>query len=197
MARERLVEAHVAHLLELFQIAAGQISTSRATEIYVRLHSIDPETARLIGGKALAVLGERREAARPIQLDTDVPEREDLNTPLSLFGQIRKRLRGRVHLELRQQIEYHTGRTQIAFLHVHVENALRFVKILTPETPIAMAVELYAELAGVRKSTAETIYFLTLDQLSGPPAMRPEREPARAALPPPVEHTLRVVNNPR
>lgn len=198
MARERIVETHVAHLLELIQLSSGQISTRRAIEIYARLHSVDQETTRLITSMALATLGKRREATGTIKLDTaeDVADAHD--SPLSLFAQIRRRLRGRVFLELRQQIELHTGRTQVAFLRVHVNNALRFVQILTPDLTVSMAVELYAEIVKVRRSLAEVIYFLVLDRLSGSASMWRDREPGHKDRPAaPVEHTLRVINNPR
>lgn len=198
MARERIVETHVTQLLELVQIARGQISTKRTIEIYTRLHSVDPETARLITSMALANLGKRREATGTIKLDTVETVAETLESPLSLFAQLRRRLRGRVYLELRQQVELHTGRTQAAFLGVHVTNALRFVQILTPDLTVSMAVELYAELVKVRRSVAEIIYFLVLDRLSGAASRWPDREIGQTTPPPaPAEHTLRVINNPR
>jgi hypothetical protein len=197
IAREHLMEAHVTHLLELIQVVGGQIPPSRVIEIYVRLHLVDPETARRIGGKTLATLGERREAAGTIHLDTANAGGKGWDSPPSLFSRIRKRLRGRVNPELRQKVELHTGRTQVAFLQVHVNNALRFVKILTPEIPIARAVDLYAEVIGVRRSVAETVYSLTLDRLSGPPFAWPEREPVRIATVRASDHAVRIVNVPR
>ncbi len=199
IAREHLLEAHVTHLLELIHTVGGQVSPSRAIEIYVRLHSVEPETARIIRGKTLATLGERREAAGAIQLDTPHAKGEGWDSPRSILSQIRTRLRGRVNLELRQKVELHTGRTQVAFLHVHVNNALRFVKILTPGTSIARAVELYTELIGTRKSVAEIVYFLTLDRLGSPAAATPEWEPIRIApAPAPAkEPAVRVAHAPR
>jgi hypothetical protein len=198
IARERLLEAHVAHLLELIHTVGGQLSPTRTIAIYTRLHSVDPETARMIEGKTLAALGERREAAGAIQLDTTPAGGESWDSPLSLFAQIRMRLRGRVNLELRQQVEFHTGRTQVAFLQVHVNNALRFVKILAPEAPIARAVELYTEVVEVRKSVAEIVYFLTLERLSGPAPAWPDREPVRIAAPAPTSAPpVRIANKPR
>jgi hypothetical protein len=197
MARERLLEAHVKHLLELIHTVGGQISPSRAIEIYARLHSVDPQTARMIGGKTLAALGERREAAGALHLTTAQTKVEERDSPLSLFSQLRMRLRGRVNLELRQKIELHTGRTQIAFLQVHLDNALRFVKILTPESPVARAVELYTELVEVRKSLADVIYFLTLDRLSGPASAWPQVEPVHIAPLPAIAPPVRIANKPR
>lgn len=192
MARERIVETHVKQLLELIQLASDQLPAQRTIEIYVRLHSVDQETTRLITSMALAALGRQRE------ITVETPTTEPPDTPRSLFGLLTRRLRGRVYHELRQQIEFHTGRTQVAFLHIHVDNALRFVRILTPDHTVAMAVELYTELVQVPRPVSEVIYFLVLDRLSGSAARRPEHEPELASPPVvPAQHTLRVVNNPR
>lgn len=196
IARERLLETHVIHLLELIHAVDGQISPTRVIALYVRLHSVDPETARMIGGKTLAALGERREAAGGLQLAPAQAQTEVWDSPLSLFTEIRLRLRGRVNLELRQKVEFHTGRTQIAFLHVHVDNALRFVRIMTPASSIASAVQLYAELVEARKSVAETVYFLTLDRLSGQAPAWPEPEPIRIAPPQVMGPLVRIASKP-
>jgi hypothetical protein len=203
MARERIVETHVRQLLELIQIAERQLAHKRTIEIYVRLHSVDQETARLIGSMALATLGRRREIDGTIRLDaadTDPAPASDPDAPRSLLGQLRRRLRGRVYHDLRQRIELHTGRTNVAFLHIHLENALRFVQILTPHLSTSTAVELYTELVKVRRSMAEVIYFLVLDRLSGDAARWPEGDAGQPAAPPPPpveQHALRIVNTPR
>jgi len=195
-ARERLLDAHAAHLLDLVTGVRGQLSPGRAMAIYARLHALEPEFARRIGSKVLAALGERAEA---VPFDDAAPD-DDWDAALSTFQQLRRRIRGRVNHELRRAIEIHTGRTEIAILNVHVDNILRFVHLLAPETPIARIVAFYSERIGVRKSVAEVAYYMTLDRLAdtlttwpgqGVPAA--PTHPAQT-LPAAAEHTLRIVN---
>lgn len=201
MARERIVETHVGQLLELIQITEKQLSFKKATETYLQLHSMDQDTARQVAIMALARLGKEREAGSAIKLDTPetgiAPEGE-ADSRRSLLSQIRLRLSGGVAPELRDRIELHTGRTQVALIQVHVENALRFVQILTPEQSIATAAELYHEMVNVRRSVAEIVYFMVLDRLSGTDGGgggRPEPEKGEPEAPhAPAEQTLRIVN---
>lgn len=201
MAREEILEAHVTHLLELIQITHGQISPRRVLEIYLRLHLVDPETGRKIASKALAMLGQRRESAGPSQFQPARSDTDDWDPPPSLLSRIRKRLRGRTNPELRMKVELHTGRAQVAFLRVHVDCALRFVRILAPEMPIAAVVALYAEVIGLKRSVAETVYSLTLDRLSAPPLAWPEprtgHEPASLPAARSAEPAVRIITAPR
>jgi hypothetical protein len=196
MARERILETHVSRLLELIQITETKLSTKKATETYIQLHSVDQETARQISSMALAALGKKRETGSAIKIDmtdTGTATKSDPNSRRSLFAQIRLRLSGGIYHELREPIELHTGRTQVALLHTHVENALRFVQILRPEQSIATAAELYHELVNVRRPVAEIVYFMVLDRLSGTGGRWPELETDRPKTPhSPAEHTLRT-----
>lgn len=196
MAREQILEIHVRQLLELIQITEPKLSTKRATETYIQLHSVDQDAARQIAGKTLAALGKKRETESTIRIetaDTETVAKSGPDTQRSLFAQIRLRLSGGIYHELRERIELHTGRTQIALLNTHVENALRFVQILTPEQSIATAAELYHELVNVRRSLAEVVYFMVLDRLSGTGGRLPEHETDRPKTPrSPAEHTLRI-----
>lgn len=199
VARERIVETHVRQLLELIRITEKQLSIKKATEIYLELHPVDQDTARQIASTALAALGKQREAGVPLKLETvegEVVAEGENDARRSLLAQIRLRLSGGIAPELRERIELHTGRTQVALLHVHVDNALKFVQILTPEQSIATAAELYHEMVNVRRSVAEIVYFMVLDRLSGSSGGRPEpeeSEPTRSdSL---TEHTLRIVSS--
>jgi hypothetical protein len=196
MAREEILEIHVGQLLELIQITESKLSSKRATETYIQLHSVDQETARQITGKTLAALGKKRETESTIRIETTDTEPATKNGPdsqRSLFARVRLRLSGGIYNELRESIELHTGRTQVALLNTHVENALRFVQILTPEQSIATAAELYHEMVNVRRSVAEIVYFMVLDRLSRTGKRSPEHEADRPKAPqPPAKHTLRI-----
>jgi hypothetical protein len=202
MAKERILETHVRQLLELIQITEKHLSIKKATEIYMQLHSVDQDTARQIASKTLAALGQSRETGSPLKLDTITTDAETTlsaesgpDSRPSLFAQIRTRLSGGINPDLRDRIELHTGRTQVALLHVHVDNTLRFVQILTPAQNIATAAEIYHEMTNVRRSVAEVVYFIVLDRLSGTDRRGPGRETSEPKLSEPaVEPTLRIVN---
>jgi hypothetical protein len=194
IARERLQEAHAAQLLELIHGADGQLAPRRATEISARLHYLGPELARNVGNKVLASLGQFREVSGVLP----APGRVDEGDPLTVFGQIRRRLRGRTNVELRRKVELLTGRAEVALMRVHVENVLRLLEAVGEESPVAQVVDAYAQILEVRKSVAEMVYFLTLDRLASPLSGRTDR-PGVWNTPAPAigEHTLRVISNPR
>lgn len=203
VARERILEIHVKQLLELIQGARGQLSPDRAASIYARLHGLGPQMTRIVMSRVLASLG-RRAGIGPVPASgNQVAAEADVgwDPPPSIFAQIRRRLRGRTNQELRTWVELHTGRTEVALLHSHVDNALRFVEILKPTASIAEVVEVYADVVGVRKTIAEVVYYLLLDRLSSPIPERIERGMIRTntqpAAAPAVEHTLRIVKQPR
>lgn len=201
MAREEILDAHVTHLLELIEETRGQISPRRVLEIYLRLHHVDPETGRKIASRTLATLGRRRETAGTNHFPTPRTGTPDWDPPPTLICRVRRRLRGRVDHELRMRVELHTGRTQVAFLQVHVNCALRFIRVLTPELPITAVVALYGEIIGVSRSVAETIYSLALDRMSAPPFNWPEPElepePVAIVAPRTAEPAVRIVAAPR
>jgi hypothetical protein len=198
VARERLQEAHAAQLLELIHGADGQLTPRRATEIYARLHHLGPDMARNVGNKVLASLGQFREVAGPLPAPGRGGEGGDAGDPLTLFGQIRRRLRGRTNLELRRKVELLTGRAEVALMRVHVENVLRLLTAFGEEISVAQLVDAYAQILEVRKSVAEMVYFFTLDRMASPLSGRSDRNGAwNGAVPAIGEHTLRVISNPR
>jgi len=67
-----------------------------------------------------------------------------------------------VNLELREWVEYHTGRTETDLLWAHVENAVQFVELLQPVMAVGEAVEAYTESLGIPGGRAEIIYYLVL-----------------------------------
>lgn len=200
VGRERLAETHVAQALELVERArADDVPPTRALSIYARLHRLGTSEALLIGGRVLARLGEQTaHAASELAAGVGAAGETAWDSPDSLLGQIRKRLRGRVNGELRGWVELHTGRTEVALLSVHVENALRFIEVLKAEASIAHAVEAYVEVLGVRRSVAEVVYFFALQHLSDREAAASARSVPRQESSPglPVgEPALRIIKD--
>ena len=69
-------------------------------------------------------------------------------------------------MELREWIEFHTGRAETELLWTHVENARGFVELLEPFIGIGQAVGTYGFNLGVADGRAEIIYYLVLAHMS-------------------------------
>ncbi len=168
VAQERLLHTHVEHALDLIHLAGPRVPFDDALEIYNRLLRLSEDEARIITTRALATLGNNgaREAPWPDRVAEGDAASEPIQNRRSLLRNLRSRLRGRVDEELRRWIEVEAARTEVALLHAHVENAIRFVGILEEELPVSEAIELYLEALGVRDSIGEVAYYLTLTRLS-------------------------------
>jgi hypothetical protein len=174
VAREEVLETHATQLLELIELSHDRVAAERITEIYVRLHRMDDPEAAVVRNRTLAALGLRsREHATAPPAALIVPPVSELlapengaESPKGPFRFLRERFRGRVHNELRRWIELHTGRAEMIILEVHVNNALRFVKILAEHAPIQDAVQLYREMIGARESVGQIMYWRVLERLS-------------------------------
>jgi hypothetical protein len=160
LANERLMEVHHRYVMEFVDHAREQVEPARAIRIYARLHSLRDEDATRLHQQAFVSLG-RRNPPKPGRSTAPEPS-SGPDTPQSILGIIRKRLRGRVNVELREWVEGHTGRAETELLWSHVENAIQFVELLEPSLSVGEAVELYAAELGVPPSRVETIYYLTL-----------------------------------
>jgi hypothetical protein len=173
LAAERLMEVHFRYAMELVEHAREQVDASRALEIYARLHGIRQPDAERLRHRVLVALGRRADARRTGGSGEElaVPD-----TPRSVIGVIKKRLRGRVHLALREWVEFHTGRAETELLWAHVENALQFVDLMAPAADVADAVAAYAGHLGIPSARTEIIYYLTLAHLSGNPLVSPAHD---------------------
>jgi hypothetical protein len=169
LARKRLMEVHFRHAMELIEHVDGEMEPRRTLDIYARLHKLLPAEAAAVSQEVFVALG-RRVLPGPVDMADDRKDvrRED---PDSTLRQIRRRLRGRVNKELRDWVEYHSGRTETALFWAHVDNAHDFVDLLERSRSAADAVAMYANDLGVSPSWMEIIYFMVLDQ----------RSPARTA----------------
>ena len=164
VAREALLQVHVARGLELIALAGNRISVIRMLDIYARVNMLSTVDAELVATRLLAALGNGpQNGDKPLVY----VEGEDSATGERRFlGVVRDRLRGRIFNDLRRWVELHTGTTQVALLDMHVQHALRFVDMLRDTHTIAAALQVYAELVNVPKGLTDTLYIMVLDRLA-------------------------------
>jgi hypothetical protein len=160
LASERLMEVHLRYAMELVDRTRDQLEPARALSIYARLHHLSESMASRLQHDVFVALGRRSPPKAPAGSGSGAPDGPE--TPQSILGIIRHRLRGRINSELREWLEYHTGRAETELLWAHVENALQFIDLLEAEVGLADAVEVYASELAVPPARIETIYYLTL-----------------------------------
>lgn len=188
VARERVLELRTAQVLELIDLVKGKLDPTRALEIYARVHNLKEADLRGLGDRVLASLAQRGEAV--LDLDAlDSPEEDARSKPM--LAELRRRLRGRVNTELRQQVELHTGRSQVLLLKLHVDQAVRFLEAVPEEWPIGDAVELYARRLGLEDPLPTTLYYFVLDRLASSRLRLPH---GKSPSGDPGSHSLRVIS---
>lgn len=152
VAAEAVLTHHVRFALELLAEGADRAPVERLLAAYARLHHLSEEEHRQLVERVLVALGQ----------DPDSAPTTWLQEPRSVFHRAAHRMRGRVHAELRAWVDRHSARVELAVLEVHVEQALRFTRILQEQGPAADAVELYAETLGLRSTIAEMVRLRVL-----------------------------------
>ncbi len=167
---------HVRHVLALVDLVADELPFDDALDIYVRVLRLTPEQARNVGSRALAELGRRERAGvASSRAHEDGDERSEHEESVdhsgpprvdALFSKLRRRVRGRVHEDLRRRISLAAARTEDELLETHVENALIFVKALARELNEAEAVELYLDTMMLPEGTADVIYHRALREIA-------------------------------
>lgn len=162
VARKRLMEVHLQHAMEMVEHTDGELEPRRALDIYARLHKLSAGDAASVEQEVFVALG-RRILPRPIKEEAQ-EEEVRWEDPDSTLRQIRRRLRGRVNLELRSWVEFHTGRAETALFWTHIENADEFVDLLEEHRGISDAVAIYSERVALSPSWSELIYFMLLEQ---------------------------------
>lgn len=163
VARERVLEVYVEKALEMVELAAGRLDHSRVLEIYSRLHGLTEELEQLVRTRTLAALGEQAAAPKPSEVVAEEAPAEERSWLLSVLGE---RFRPRVQNELRLWMELHSGRTQVALIEAHVENALRFIEILAPDMSYSEAIEVYVDAIPLPPALASMVQFYALERLS-------------------------------
>jgi hypothetical protein len=170
VCQERLLAAHVRHVLALVDLVSDRMPFDDALDIYVRILRLTPEQARNIGSRALAELGRRdgdpaadearRAAAVPeVEPEEEVrPRAEGGARPDALFSRLRRRVRGRVQDELRERINLSAARTEDGILETHVHNSLSFARALASELSASESIELYLETMMLPEGVADVVY---------------------------------------
>jgi hypothetical protein len=191
VAQEEIMQFHVSSALRLIELGAGCVSAVRMIAIYTRLHGITGAMAEVHSYSVLAALGNRG-STRSVTTSLVVEGEDSIaRDARSLLRMLRGRLRGRVHHELRRNVELAFGSAQVGLLELHVQHALRFVSELAESHHTARAVDVYATMTDVAPLTRNILYACVLDRLaaqelpghdSGPPqptgtlpATRPRR----------------------
>lgn len=165
VAREAVMQMHVARALKLIDLAGARVSVVRMLGIYVRVQGLTGASAEMLAHRALAAVGHRVNKGPVASLFVEGEASPD-DGHGSWFHLVRKRLRGRVHDDLRRWVELQTGATQVALLELHVRHARNFVRELAETHSIADACALYAEMADVAAHMQPTLYMFVLDRLA-------------------------------
>jgi len=166
VCQERLLATHVRHVLALVDLVSDQLPFDRALDVYVRILNLNAEQARNIGSRALAALGRRGGLPETEDFEFE-PEDEELDEAPpeegasrgdQIFSRFKRRIRGRVHDELRTRIALAAARAEDELLATHVRNSLTFVKALKSEVSDANAVELYLDTMLLPEGVADVVY---------------------------------------
>jgi hypothetical protein len=208
VAREAVVQLHVAHALDLIRHAAGRVPDLRMLGIYIRLLDLSGPGEEVVTNRVLASLDGARPVADPrsvvfrdMQAEhaADTADADVVDADRSLLRTLRRRLRGRVHDELRRTVELRTGVAKVALLDTHVTHACGFVRLLAESHTIADACAVYAEMVSVPPSLAGVLYIMVLDRIAAdeapaawPAAPKDAREPGLPARPAHRSHRART-----
>jgi hypothetical protein len=173
VAREAVMQLHVEHALALIHLAAGRVPELRILEIYLRLLDLSGVAAEAVANRVLAALGgaHPEHAVRALSgLDdgrsTDTAGDDVAADDRSLMRTLRRRLRGRVHDELRTAIELQVGVVKTALLATHVSHAHGFVRMLADTHDTAGACAAYTANVHVPPALAGVLYMLVLDRIA-------------------------------
>jgi hypothetical protein len=168
VAREAVQQLHVEHALELIRCADGQVSDLRMLDIYLRLLDLTGPGGDAVANRVLASLGRTRAPALGrAGAFRDEGEPEDVVADdRSLLRLLRRRLRGRVHHELRRTVELRTGVVHAALLDLHSGHALGFVGLLADTHTIGQACSVYTSMVQLPPTLAAMLYVMVLDRIA-------------------------------
>jgi hypothetical protein len=190
MSQEKLLDTHVRHVLALVELVAPQLPFDSALDIYARIVQLNPEQARNVGSRAFAELGRRTGVERDEEvslLEDDAADREDAARPApgeggrfeQVFSRVRRRVRGRVHDDLRHRINLAAARAEDDLFERHVSNTLEFARALAAEVPLHEAVDLYLEIMSVPEGVSDVVFNRALRRVAD--SELPPLEPAEPA----------------
>ena len=83
-----------------------------------------------------------------------------------VFSRVRRRIRGRVHDDLRHRINLAAARAEDDLFEQHVSNALDFARSLGAEVPLHEAVDLYLEILGVPEGVSDVVFNRALRRVA-------------------------------
>ena len=178
MSQEKLLDTHVRHVLALVELVAGQLPFDSALDIYARILQLNPEQARNVGSRAFAELGRRTGMERGGEvtlMEDDAADREDAAARPApgeggrfeqVFSRVRRRVRGRVHDDLRHRINLAAARAEDDLFERHVANALEFARALSAEVPLHEAVDLYLEIMSVPEGVSDVVFNRALRRVA-------------------------------
>lgn len=172
-ATEQVLDLHVRSALEVVSEGGNQAPVDRLLGIYARLHHLQPAQEWRLRERVLASLGR--------DVGAGWTPRE-LAAPRSLFRRIARRVRGRVHHELREWLDLHTARVELELIELHLRHALVFVRLQADHAATGQAVQTYARMLELRSATAELVRLKTLVAL-GTERLPGRREPDQPTPP--------------
>ena len=191
VCQERLLSTHVRHVLALVDLVHEELPFDSALDIYARILRLTPEQARNVGSRALAAIGRRTGLTEAEELNLDLEDDEDdelAHRPGedggrfdAVFSRVRRRIKGRVHDDLRQRINLAAARAEDSLFETHVNNALVFGKALAEEVPLHEAVDLYLDVMTIPEGVSDVIFNRALRIVADDvlPALEPARVPRR------------------
>jgi hypothetical protein len=192
LAREAVIRLHVEHALELIHVAEGRVGAMRMLDIYIRLLELSGTVGEIVANRVLATLGDQRGSvgARP-RLGGTQPD-ELLSDDGSLLRTLRRRLRGRVHSELRRAVELRVGVVHTALLDLHVARARGFVRLLADAHDMREACAIYIRMVQIPAPMAAMLYVLVLGRVAAEEGAPVSAWPAPAAAPAPTPPDART-----
>jgi hypothetical protein len=155
VASEQAIEEHVASALEVVAEGADRAPVERLLDAYGRLHYLNDQHQRQLRERVFAALGR----------DPDPARHHGLSAPRSPFRRLSRRLRGRVHHDLRDWMSSHNARVQLSLIDLHVRHSLKFVGILDGHAETGEALDLYARMLTLRETIAEIVRLKALRTL--------------------------------
>jgi hypothetical protein len=164
VAAEQVMDMHVVSALELVDHGAERVPVERLLDTYVRLHSLDVGQEWQVRERVVAALGREMGEAGSAPRLTGSP---------SLLRRLARRLRGRVHHDLRAWVEVHGARLTLDLIDLHVRHAVTFARILDEHGSASDAVRYYTHALRLPAPTAYLVRLKVIMAMAAPAAPAP------------------------
>lgn len=153
VASEQVLEEHAHSAAEMVEQGADQVPVERLLASYARLHHLKEQEARKLQERVLAGLGPKGLAGGR------------LAGPRSPITRLFRRLKGRGDPELREWVDRHTARVQLAVMDIHVQNALEMLRLVGGNASVGEVMATYGRMLGLRTTVAEIVGLRVLRTL--------------------------------